>query len=221
MLKMLKLDWLAVKTYRAWMLLIPFWILYIGWFTSAIHLLPMCVFLFLTLAMNPFVVEEKGDLNRLYLTLPVKRRDVVAGRYVYSFIMLLCGLVSGMVLTPVVNLMSKSKWYPGFEWYLTIIALCFLYYALMCIFMFPPLFKLGYHKGKYIGFYVPAFVAGIAYGLFAVMSGYLQDGMFITNFLIYASENMLLVSGGMMILALAILYLSYYLSQRIYARREF
>ena len=35
--------------------------------------------------------EEKGDLNRLYLTLPIRRSQVVAGRYLMAFILYLAG----------------------------------------------------------------------------------------------------------------------------------
>lgn len=38
---------------------------------SAIYLVPMGMFLMFSISVNPFAVEEKGYLNRFFLTLPV------------------------------------------------------------------------------------------------------------------------------------------------------
>ena len=83
------------------------------------------------------------------------------------------------------------------------------------------LFKLGYHKGKFWGMYVPLGIFAIAYVTFLTYNQLPGNEKLILNVLVYASEHMLLVSGGILILAAALLMISYLLSLRIYAKREF
>ena len=90
MLKMLRLNWSAMKCYRIRFLMIPVCLFVMGCL-SPIFLVPMGAFLLFSFSLNPFAVEEKGDLNRLYLTLPVDRRSVVLGRYVLSFLLFAVG----------------------------------------------------------------------------------------------------------------------------------
>jgi len=43
-------------------------------------------------------VEEKGALNNFYLPLPVKRKSIVAGRFIFSIVMGLSGLAVSIPL---------------------------------------------------------------------------------------------------------------------------
>lgn len=68
MLRMLRLNWSAMKCYRIRFLIIPGSLFVTGCF-SPVLLVPMGTFLLFSFSLNPFAIEEKGDLNRLYLTL--------------------------------------------------------------------------------------------------------------------------------------------------------
>ena len=220
MLNMIRLDWSAMKYYQK-RVLVVFIYLFIMGYVSPIYLAPSAVLVSFSFSLNPFAVEETGDLNRLYLTLPVKRNYIVTGRYVLSLIMVLGGILVGFLFMPLANRISFSKWYPSLEWILTITAFCLLFYALMSLFMYPLLFKLGYHKGKFWGMYVPLGIFAIAYAAFLIYNQLPGNERLILNVLVYASEHMLLVSGGILILAAALLMISYLLSLKIYAKREF
>ena len=63
MLKMLRLNWSAMKCYRIRFLMIPVCLFVMGCL-SPIFLVPMGAFLLFSFSLNPFAVEEKGDLNR-------------------------------------------------------------------------------------------------------------------------------------------------------------
>ena len=64
-------------------------------------------------------------------------------------------------------------------------------------------------------------IFAIAYAAFLIYNQLPGNERLILNVLVYASEHMLLVSGGILILAAALLMISYLLSLKIYAKREF
>ena len=56
------------------------------------------VFVFMELATQPFVMEEMGQLNSFYLAMPVKRSDIVKGRYAFAIFVLAFSLLVGSAL---------------------------------------------------------------------------------------------------------------------------
>lgn len=222
MFKMMKLDWNAMKYFRTSFIKIPVCLLCLlvaGWFSS-IYLVPLAVFLFFSFSVNSFAIEEKGDLNRFYLTLPVKRSQIVLGRYLLSFILFAVGALLGLALIPLTNLFSFSKWYPDFKWCLALFSFGFLCHALLSLFMYPLLFKLGYQKGKVWGFYIPASLMGAAYAIFLEYDIY-AGGFFISDLLFYASNHIFAVVCAITGLGAAVLAVSFLLSMKLYSRREF
>lgn len=218
--KMIALDWRAMKYYQIRILLLPIFVFLFGWYNSLL-VIPISVIMLLSFSVNPFAVEEKGALNNLYLTLPVKRNTIVAGRYALSLIMLICGILMGIAVTPIANHFSMSKWFIGFNGQMVIISLSYLLYALFNLFMFPILFRLGYQKGKFWGFFLPATFFALLFGAYNGIALLPGNETLTIDFIVYASENMLLMSGGMVILATVILVLSYIASTKLYSKRDF
>lgn len=218
--KMVALDWRAMKFYQIRCLLLPIFIFVLG-FYSPLAVIPMSVFMALSFSINPFAVEEKGALNNLYLTLPVRRKSIVAGRYLLSIIMLLCGIALGLLIMPLVNRFAISQWFIGTEGLLVIVALSYLLYAILNLFMFPVLFKLGYQKGKFWGFYLPVVFFALLFGAYSAITQLPQYKSLTLDFIVYASENLLVVSGIVVALATAVLFLSYAISLKLYSERDF
>lgn len=219
MLKIMKLDWFTIKYYRIRILLVPIALLALGGFSS-IYLVPMGVILLFSFSVNFFAVEEKGDLNRLYLTLPLNRSRIVIGRYLMSLLFFLSGTLLGFALMPLTNLFSLSKWYADWKWALALGSFGFLLYALMNLSMYPLLFRLGYHKGKIWGYYIPTILIALAY-LAIIEWDIVEGGTLIRDLLVYASEHILFVSGGLLLLSAVLCLVSLQLSLKSYARREF
>lgn len=218
--KMIALDWRAMKVYQIRILLLPVFVLILG-FYSPLLVIPISVFLFLSFSVNPFAVEEKGELNNLYLTLPVRRKSIVAGRYLLSIIMLLCGIAIGSLLMPLANRLSVSKWFIGIEGFMVVIALSYLLYAILNLFMFPVLFRLGYNKGKFWGFFLPVVFFSLLLGMYSTIT-YLPGNKTLTlDILVFASENLLMVVGSIVVLATILLILSYMISLKLYSKRDF
>lgn len=213
--KVIALDWHAMKKYQIRILLVLPMAVLIS-LLSPILVIPMCVFAFVNYSINPFAVEEKGALNHLYLTLPVKRRDILTGRYILSLIMLFCGTVVGVAVMPIGNAILASKWFIGVDGYLVITAVSFLLFSLLNLSMFPMLFRFGYQKGKYWGYYTPLGIFLVIILVFSTIS--MTPGMI--KFISFASENMLLISGGMFALGIMLLALSYAISLKVYSKRD-
>lgn len=220
MLNMIKLDWSAMKYYHIRAIILPFTLLLMGVY-SPICLIPLGAMLMFSYSINPFAVEEKGDLNRLYLTLPVKRSTIVAGRYALSLLLYLAGALMGLVLMPLANLISLSKWYPDLTWLLALMNFSFLIQGAMSLAMYPLLFRLGYQKGKLWGFYIPVILFSAAFVALVEYDYLVAGGMLISNMLCYASEHVIMICGIMFLLGLALLLTSFLLSLRVYSRREF
>ena len=218
--KMIALDWRAMKFYQIRLLLLPVFVFILG-FYSPLAVIPMSVILFLSFSVNPFAVEEKGALNNLYLTLPVRRKSIVAGRYMLSIIMMLCGIAIGILIMLLVNKFSISKWFIGIEGFMVVISLSYLLYAILNLFMFPILFRLGYHKGKFWGFYLPMVFFALLFGLFFTITSMPGNETLTIDFIVYASENLLMVSGSIVVLATILLILSYMISLKLYSKRDF
>lgn len=219
MLKTIKLNLSAIRYFlKRGFLILPA-LLLIGC-VSPILLVPMGTLLLFSFSLNAFAVEEKGDLNRLYLTLPVKRRTIVSGRYVLSVIFFLMGILFGFSLMPLGNLVSRSKWYPDWRWNLALVSLCLLFYGSMSLSMYPVLFWKGYQKGKFWGIYVPLLCFGLIWLMLVELDIYAKGKLFF-HLLVYASDHLLIVSSMMILLGLALLGVSYGLSVRIYQKREF
>jgi len=219
--KLIVFDWRATIAWNKFAYLFyPFFVFIVGFATSQMLVIPMSLWIALSYSTNPFFAEEKGELNNLLLTLPIKRSQIVTARYVYSLFLMLVGIIVGIAIMPIVRHFSRSQWFIGVEGHIAVIAVSVLVFAIFNLFMFPALFKLGYQKGKIWGIYMPAMVFGALYMAFYIYM-MVSERNVIMDSIRFASDNMLLVSGGMGTLAVMILLLSYMLSLRLYSRRNF
>lgn len=220
MKQMALFDWKAIKYFHMRVLLLPVISLAAG-FISALLVVPTNVFMFLFFSVNTFAVEEKGDLNMLYMTLPIRRSSVVGGRYALSICMGLVGLIIGIPLAIFADRFSLSHYYGPLEWFLPIVAISYLLFAVFNLCMFPILFKLGYSKGKFWGMLVPLALFAALYSAWVIISSLPGNEYLLFNALEYAGKNMFLVNGSIILIATLILLFSFLLSKKLYSDREF
>ncbi len=133
----------------------------------------------------------------------------------------LCGAVVAIPLAALVNSIGPSRYSLPLSWYVFVFAISYLLFALFVLATYPILFKLGYSKGKFWGLILPAVFMGLLYGTFSVLSHMPGKETLLLDVLQYASENMLLVSGGVVLLATLLMGLAIVASKRIYAKRDF
>ena len=220
MKQMALFDWKAIKYFHMRVLLLPVISLAAG-FISALLVVPTNVFMFLFFSVNTFAVEEKGDLNMLYMTLPIRRSSVVGGRYALSICMGLVGLIIGIPLAIFADRFSLSHYYGPLEWFLPIVAISYLLFAVFNLCMFTILFKLGYSKGKFWGMLVPLALFAALYSAWVIISSLPGNEYLLFNALEYAGKNMFLVNGSIILIATLILLFSFLLSKKLYSDREF
>lgn len=219
--KMMLMDWRAMKYYQIRIFLLPPFVFLFGLFMSPLFVLPTSVLMFVFFSLNPFAMEEKGELNNLYLTLPVSRDTIVCGRFLLGGVMGICGVIMGIPLTILVNKLGSSTYILPLSWYLFVLAGSYLLFAVCVVATYPILFKLGYNKGKFFGLFIPAIMMGVLYGLFSVLSHLPGNERMMFDLLEYASRHMILTSGIMILVSTAILVFSILISKRIYRKRDF
>lgn len=217
--KMMLMDWRAMKYYQVRLVLVPLFLFFIG-LGSPLIILPFGMYLALGYSVNPFAIEEKGDLNLLYLTLPVNRDNVVAGRFCLSILFGVIGLIISIPVAFLSNVIGPSHYYLSLEQNLFILAISCFIFSISNLFMFPTLFKLGYQKGKLWGFYVPAITISIlCTGGMTLMS--MTNIDFISIAYNFGTNNLMLLNWGILLLSAIILFISYSLSKAIYNKRDF
>lgn len=228
MFNMIKLDWLGMKYYQKRILLVPLIICIYGLLNEAL-VIPLIAFLMLAFSVNPFVVEEKGKLDNLYLTLPVTRKAIVNARFGLSIIMQLAGVVIGTAATILLSAMLNGRtvfylhtFKADFTTVFLLICSSMLFNAIINLSMFPILFKIGYAKGKALGFYLPvatvSISAGIIYILWQINSSFRE---YIFSLFKWAFANTIWTAAIMLSVAAFVLAVSYILSHKTYANRDF
>jgi len=229
MLNMIKLDWIGMKCYHKRFIIIPCAILLYGFFLAPI-IIPFMAFFMLSFSVNPFAVEEKGKLDNLYLTLPVTRRMIVNARYGLSLFMQFIGFTTGTVVTIIYAKLLYGRttfgithsFNAGFSEMFLIICGSLLLYAIMNLSSFPVLFKIGYAKGRGLGFYVPAIGFAVVVSTVYIL-WYVNDTFqkFVSSAVEWAFANTVWTAALLLAGAVLILALSYMISQKVYATREF
>jgi hypothetical protein len=228
MLNMIKLDWLGMKYYQIRIVIVPIVVCFIGLLNEAL-IIPVMAFVMLSFSVNPFAVEEKGKLDNLYLTLPVARKTIVDARLGLSLIMQFAGLAFGTVITVILSkllygrtILFERNFRANFDVMFLIIYGSLLFYAIMNLSMFPVLFKMGYAKGKALGFYIPIGVSmAIIYGFFFLGIYNYSFNTWLQSLLEWSLANTVWATVIMLVAAVIFFSISYALSQMVYSKREF
>ena len=110
-----------------------------------------------------FSITEKNDMERLYGILPVRKSELVVGRYVHIIIMGFFALIFSLIVHPVI-LCSLGENVSALDIASAAAAGIFLF-ALYTVFQLPGYYRFGSIKGR-VFMYIP--VAGFLVTLFLV-----------------------------------------------------
>jgi len=229
MLSMMKLDWLGMRKYRANLIIAPLMACGMGILFGTGLILPYLVWGMFNASLYCFDAEEKGQLNQLYLTLPISRGTLISARYVMSLILQFIGIAAGIFFTLIFSaimydrtLLMKHTFSPSPESLILIICGSLFFCAFMSLTIHPILHKFGYAKAKIFGYTLPICVVASLVVAFVLMANYFDAvGEFVNSTLQWAFKNTFLVSFIMLGITALLLAASYMLSQRVYAKREF
>lgn len=103
-----------------------------------------------------FSISEKSDMDRLYGVLPIDKRDLVLGKYLYTFCMGLSALIFSIIVHPIVLRILDIT--------VQTIDICMsailgsVLFTLYTVFQLPGYYKYGSIKGR-IFMYIP--IAGL------------------------------------------------------------
>lgn len=103
----------------------------------------------------PFSITEKNSMERLYGILPVRKSDIVIGRYIFIILMGLTALIVSLLVHPVLLTMLGES--ISISDIVIAAAMGIFLFALYTVFQLPGYYKLGSIKGR-IFMYIP--VAG-------------------------------------------------------------
>lgn len=102
-----------------------------------------------------FSITEKNSMERLYGILPIRKSDMVIGRYIFIIIMGLTALIFSLVLHPVIlTILGESI--SIFD-YISATVIGIFLFALYTVFQLPGYYRFGSIKGR-VFMYIP--VAG-------------------------------------------------------------
>jgi len=209
-LKMAKLDFFTMKSQLATYLSLAAIVLLFGFMGSSVTVLCVTGAWFVALmSSNIFSIQEKNNLNRLYGSVSVKLKDVVLGRYIFTFLNYIISFFVIIVIYAAFALFQNkslevSDFILGFS-------LSLLVYSLITGIQMPMFFKMGYTKAKvwslipFIGVMAVVVIPSFVSGLSSIMQ-------FLTS-----NRSVLIVCG---ILASCIIqYVSYRVSIIAYRKR--
>lgn len=212
------LDYCTIKPYKQSFYILVFVALVMGIVIKSISSLPGIIMMGLLLTMSfPFSVVEKNGMDTLYATLPIKRKNVVTGRYVF----VLCVEIFGVVFALLLSAALSAIFSVGLNITETLFSLCLLSaaFSLVVSLQYPIYFKLGYTKAQVFA-YIPLLITFLFVAIgptllenLAPLSAVdiLWKGILASPYLMYA----LPVAAGLLVLAL-----SCALSRRLYANRD-
>jgi hypothetical protein len=189
----------------------------------------MGIILAMILVGHPFMVGEKSDMDAFYATLSLKKETVVAGRYLFTLALNLCGvlisfglvllglLVAGMANIVVTRVTDTSVSVENIIWsFGPLVSLCI---ALQVI-QLPLFFKFGYTKAR-LFIVVPFAIieASLFVFAFVTMSGSLPAGVLAILTTLMTSDILLALFS--VVLLPLLVFVSYRLSLSFYRKREF
>lgn len=155
---------------------------------------------------STLIYDETDGWDSFVLTAPVSRKEIVRSKYLLQ-ILFLAGafLVSAVILM----LISLIPMFSGEDWLFLMLFVGFCYALVYGAVVIPIYLKFGQHTSRYVAFAILVVVAGLYGATFGI-----------TMFLEFAASTIPLLIG-VLVLSLAAYGVSYSVSRKIYAKREF
>ena len=168
------------------------------------------VFVSMIVFITTFSYDEYNKWDAYAISLPVSRKNIVKAKYVASIILWAIALLVTVVITGIMGLFEQNLNY--FEMFGMILGCVFSIVLLEAI-MFPLIFKFGVEKGR-IGLFVGVFaIAGLLGFIFTGID--LENA---TGFIeIFNKYYYILIP----LVAVILLVISYFVSKKIYLKKEF
>ena len=142
-----------------------------------------------------FSITEKNSMERLYGILPIRKSDMVIGRYIFIIIMGLTALIFSLIAHPVIlTILGESI--SIFD-YISAAVIGIFLFALYTVFQLPGYYKLGSIKGR-VFMYIP--VAGFLITLLLITKSPVGESMLL--FTVINSPILLMLLAVIFVIAM-------------------
>jgi ABC-2 type transport system permease protein len=212
--QVLKLDYYAVKTFYTRIIMIYLISIFIGITTQPIVPIFMIMFFCVSFSGFPFSIIEKNGCEELYGILPIHRKQIIIGRYLYGFILGIGNLLISTVLAYIIAIFLKQQM-DFFILYL-LITFIFCYYIFAVSITYPIYYKFGFSK-SYIFITVPLFLLILFTAILSKKNNFNET---IGQLLIYFSNHYILFLFWGLILSIFMLIISAVISYCIFNNSE-
>lgn len=164
-----------------------------------------------------FVIEEKNHMDNFYGSLSIKRKSIVAGRYMFNFLSGLCLSVFSCMSAIIINKIMRFDM-SNMETMVSSAAV-FASYILIISIQMPIYFKLGYSKAKMIA-NLPMFI--IVFGAPAAIAIFDSNSltMELQSTLLKVESNPEIYAIPIAAVIVFIFFISYLLSVKLYEGRK-
>jgi len=216
--KVVKLDFLTVKPYCRFILLLLALGFLFGIGNKEPYIIPpMFMIWALFFAAYPFSIGEKNSLDKLYGTFSLKRRDIVAGRYMFSLV----GSVLFMAVSVVIVFLSAVfiKKNIEIEQLFLVVCIGFLIFSVVISFQVPVFFKLGYNKAKLLT-YLPLMAIAFIVPMAELIPANSTIGRLFNEIGKIIEERTYLAYVMLLGVSIIVLYISYIISRSIYEKKD-
>jgi hypothetical protein len=180
------------------------------------------VFFGTSLSGAPFGISEKDDLDTLYLSLGVERKTVVCGRFLSALLFdccsVACSLVFGTVGVLLVRLAGMKS--DGLSITPVIVFGGAAVFLLSQAFNIMFCFKFGCSKATYMGI-IPMILVLVGIILFLIFTKGVDMAPYFTAFASWVAANTALTIAICVAVFIALMFFTYTVSQRAYAKKEF
>ena len=172
-------------------------------------------------ASYPFSIGEKSNMDALYATLSLSRKNVVLGRYLFMLAFNICTVIFSLATSSAGLFISKlaNMQISAYEGFIVIMLILIVYCIVFQSIQLPIFFKLGYAKAKFFRM-LPAIIIMISF--YALNMAYTSIGAAgADNLFAAAADNIGVISAVVALLMVLIVFVSIKLSFVFYNKREF
>lgn len=219
-LAFVRLDFLSIKQFSTYkqLGLYALVFLFIAFVLKDPYVLTGIVMVFgLFYAAYPFAAGERTEIDLLYCSLPLQKKQLVLGRYLFALLMNLFSAAIAFLLSLGLHFFGFSVDFQTLGF--TILA-CFLLYLFIETIQFPIYFRLSYTKAR-IATLLPLILLPCLFALGSTL--FPQDILESTLYRIldFLSSHILLTIVLLFLFFFSIVSISISISYRLYQKREF
>lgn len=174
-------------------------------------------FIAIMICMSTFSYDEYNKWNSYLLTMPIKKKNVVKAKYLFTILIVFFATILGIILSIFISLVKDTFVLSNF---LNTVGIS-SFYGIIGLFIFvsliyPLLYKFGSEKGR---IYVMGLIAFIVMIMLVISSLSNSIGIHIPDsFISFIKNNIIYLSA---IMTVVLYFISYFISVRIYSKKEF